>query len=170
MADNIVLALSSIHYHLTTYLDTNGWRNKYNACLESSKELEGKSIVESVKDSRHEIGLPLVVLGVGFVSESPLEIGSSIGTDEVQISIIVYALNNTQLITLANAIRRYLTSKGFAIYNFSGGNPINNSVVGYADMANITISDFSDRNSSNAAERHVNIINAIMEINSNSNT
>lgn len=169
MVDNITLALMSLNYDLQSFLDANGWKNKYNMFLESSKEANNKVFVANVTDSRKEIGLPIVLIGTGIIFDRAIELGNNNGKDQIQLTLVVYAIDQIQVTTLANLIRRHLAENGFfSVFNFSSGVAKPTTAVDIATLENIVLNDYSDRGSPNVAERFVNVINAIMEINSNS--
>lgn len=157
----------SLHYDLKNYLDDQGWKGKYNIELESSKKLDGKAIVAQVKDSSKEIGMPLIIIGTGLITDRDFELGA-VSKDQIQLTIIVYALNEIQLITLANLTRRRLKDNSFSVYNFSSGHSVPTTSVDKMVMESVVLTDYSDRNSNDVAERYVNVINAITELSSNS--
>ena len=160
--DNITLALLSIEDALKVYLDDNGWKREYTMAIAGDRKLRNKEIVERVSNPSKQIGLPLITIESGPVRNELSELGSS-GNDVVTASIIIRALDHTQMITLGNTIRRKLTDLSFDIYDLTS--PLKGT-LGTGLSYDTILDDLSDWNADNLGERHVSLISTILEFTS----
>lgn len=158
--DNITLALISLKNELEDYLDSNGWKRKYQIYLSGDDNLIGKEIVLNVKSTRIEIGLPLIVLETGFARNEIVELGNESGQDFVELTAILIARDAIQLITLGNVFRRKLDDLVYNIKDYS----TNNKVVGTAEIHDATMQNISNLASDHVADRHVAVITAELEL------
>lgn len=165
--DNIVLAKLSLKEALSTYLDTAsvGWDDEYSIFLYGDPDLETREIVFEVSDSRSEVGLPLIIINSGQVVNVVEELGSSVGNDHITIGVIVMAKNNVQLDTLANAVRRKMHNLAFTIYDYYSQR---HSALGVGNLTDVQMVDLTDLEQTNPINKYVAIVNATLEIPSNS--
>jgi len=164
MIDNINMALQSLKQNLSTYLDDNGWKKRYNLFIAGDNDLVGKEIVENITndmDKRKYVSLPLIVIEIGTIRNDAFEIGNSDGRDQIMTSIIIHAADEVQLIELSNFIRRKINDLSFNVYDFRYPK---RELVGTAVLSDIVLTNLSDSNASHIAERNVNIINSTMDL------
>jgi hypothetical protein len=158
--DNIVLALLSLKSYFKTYLDNNGWRNKYNIVMANDLQYENLEIV-LVKITNSQLALPVVILDTGTIRNSVFELGSTDGYDTVSIAIYVIASNAIELLTLGNVIRRECNDLAFKIYNY---NSQRKEELSTGVLSNIILNDISNPSSSIPTEKYVCTIHATMEV------
>ena len=160
--DNVTLALISLKQSILTYLDSNGWRGKYNIFLENDETIRRKVVVAKVTDPNKEIALPIMVIELSSVSNTIVELGNSLGNDVIYMVLVVKALDYNQKIVLGNTVRRYLTDLDFVIYDTRVPNLIE---IGRGFCSDPRLDDISDENSDALSERNVVMINFTLEIN-----
>ncbi|MCK9369424.1 hypothetical protein M0R04_05760 [Candidatus Dojkabacteria bacterium] len=159
--DNITLAILSLKYDISEYLNDNDWRSNYSIALAGDPTLRGKELVVKAEDRSRQIQLPLIAIGTGQVRNISYEIGNSTGYDEVVVTISIIAVDDNQLRTLGNLLRRRLDGLVFDVYDFRSANKV---AVGSATLADLVLDDISDWNSAELSERHVALVHATMEI------
>ncbi len=164
LIDNITLALNSLKFNLKNYLRNNEWE-RVNIFLAKDPLLQNKQIVKEWVNSQNKVSLPLVVIDDTFVNTEDYEIGNIYGNDIVTLTIIISALDDNQLRTLSNMIRRYIKDLTFTIYDLRSGNE---KSVGNGLITNPSLTDLSDLNSDDIFEQHNSIINSTLEISSES--
>ena len=165
--DIITLALISLHKDVKDYLEDNGWNRKISVYLSGDPILRSKKVVTEVNDTRNEIGLPIVVIDTTMVRSELEELGAAAGRDYVTLSIVVVALDDMQLRSLANMLRRRLDNYAFTIYDYSGVNTTS-TVLSTASIEDVVLTDISDWNSPDIVEHYSNVLNATMELSSSS--
>ncbi len=160
--DNTTLAVLSLKQALKEYLDlkATGWKNKYNLFIGGDPDLREKEIVLKARTNK-QVGLPLIVIDDGSVRNETQELGDSNGMDVTTISFIVIGADDNQRRTLSNVVRKKLIDLRFDVYDYTNPNKVS---VGNAELSNVVSDDISDWNSSNLAERYVNLINSTMEL------
>lgn len=157
--DNITLALVSLQNYLVEYLDANGWRNRYTISLAGDPKLRGKELSASARGN--QIQLPLVTLETGQVRGEIEELGSENGRDKVVLSLVIVALDDNQLRTLGNAIRRKVDGLVYSLYDYTTSNK---TLVGSGEITDAVFEDLSDWDSPNVATRHLGLINSLLDL------
>ena len=158
--DNTTLAVLSLKQELRDHLDTNKWKYKYNLFIGGDPDLREKEIVLKARNNR-QISLPLIVIDDGSVRNEIQELGDSDGIDLTTISFIVIGADDNQRRTLSNVVRKKLNDLRFKVYDYTNPKRVS---VGNAQLSDVISDDISDWNSSNLAERYVNLINTTMEL------
>lgn len=160
--DNVTLALVSLKQSILTYLDSNGWRGRYNIFIESDDSIRRKVVVEKVTDPNKEIALPILVIELSSIRNEVTELGNSSGNDVIYCGIVVKALDYNQKVVLGNTIRRYLNDLQYPIYDTRV--PILKQ-IGNGFCTDPVLDDISDVNSDNFSERFAVLINFTLELN-----
>ena len=163
--DNITLVLLSLKEALSTYLDDNKWRDQYKIFIGGDPILRNKELVEKVTDKRIQIPLPVIIIDAPIVRPTTLELGNVSGTDVLEITVIVLALDSNQLRTLGNTLRRKIDNLVFDIYNYSDGL---HTDVGDGVLFDASYTDLSDWSAEVISERYNAIINVSMNVDSES--
>lgn len=164
--DNITLALLSLKKDLEDYLDDQGWRRKYSMFLFGDSGLKDKELVLK-RTQRNHVELPVIVLDTGTVRNDINELGTEFGQDLVTLTYIVIARESNQLRSLANLIRRRMNSRVFNIKNYSSPRL---EKVGTGQLSDVFLTDVSDPDSNNIADRNTAVINMTLELNAESLT
>lgn len=162
IVDNITLGLLSLKEALSNYLNDNKWENQYSIFLSGDPKLMEKEIVLGKAD-RYQIGLPIIVIDTGRTSNIVNEIGSAAGNDIVVLSIAIVTMDDNQLRTLGNVVRRKLDGLAFTVYDYSSSK---HTSLGIANLGEAALLDLTNMNTTNPAEKFVVVINCNMEINS----
>ena len=159
--DNITLALMSLKEVIDTFLDDQGWRNKYTTYLAHDPDLRAKEIVLKAT-SRNQIGLPLIVFNTGFTRNKVEQIGDEYGRDVVSLSLHVMAVDAIQVLTLGTLLRRKLGGFTFSILNYTENR---RAVLGTGELSRAEMVDISNVNADKVQDRHSAIINVTLELN-----
>ena len=166
MIDNITLSLVSLKQYIEEYLDGEGWKDRYNIFLGGDPILRERKIVIEISDRRTQVSLPIIIIDTGLVRSEPNELGTEQNLDYVTLSIIILAIDDMQIRTLGNALRRKLQDLTFDINDYSSSKKP--AKVSSGLIQNVVLTDISNWNSDNIAERYNVILNGTMELNSNS--
>lgn len=158
--DNITLALLSLKKDINDYLDSTDWKRHYLSFLFGDSGITGKELVAN-KTRRNQVELPVLILDTGAIRNEIDEIGTEFGRDFVTLTLIVVAKESNQLRTLANLIRRRMNTRVFIINNFDSPRF---EQVGTGQISDVLLTDVSDPNADNIADRHTAVINMTLEL------
>lgn len=160
--DNITLAILSLKQDLENYLDDNGWRRKYHIVLAGDPDLRRKEIVADTNiNTKTQIGLPLITLETGSIRNEVQELGNNSGQDIITVSLLIMCLDDNQLRTLGNLIRRRLTDFNFDVYDYRYPR---RKLIGSASLSETILDNISDWDSDIITNRHVVLINTQLEL------
>lgn len=160
--DNIVLSLVSLKKELEDYFKDLKW--DVNIFLASDPQLSNLEIVANATQ-RNQIELPVVTIRTGLVRNDIEELGDDDGMDYITLSLYIMALNDVQVLTLGNNLRRKLDNFKFSIKDYSSNF---RTVVGSGDIERVTYTDISDLNSNEISRRHNAVLNATLRMNAGS--
>lgn len=158
--DNITLALLSLKKDINDYLDSTDWKRLYSSFLFGDSGITGKELVAK-RTSRNQVELPVLILDTGAIRNEIDEIGTEHGRDFVTLTLIVVAKETNQLRTLANLLRRRMNTRVFSIHNFDSPRF---EKVGTGQISDVLLTDVSDPNADNIADRHTAVINMTLEL------
>jgi hypothetical protein len=162
--DNITLALVSLKKELEDYLDDQGWKRLYQIYLYGDSYLKNREFVLK-KTSNSQIQLPVLIIDTGTVRNEIQEMGDESGRDVIVLSLILMAVEENQLRTLGNLIRRKVEDLVFDVKNYDSAR---REVLGTSELSDVILTDASNPDSSNIADRYVVVINITLEMNADS--
>lgn len=162
--DNITLALISLKKELEDYLDDQNWKRLYQIFLYGDSFLKNRELVLR-KTNNNQIQLPVLIIDTGTVRNEIQEMGDDSGRDIVVVSLILMAKEENQLRTLGNLIRRKVEGLVFSIKNYDSAR---RETVGTGELVDVILTDASNPDSDNVADRYVVVINTTLEMNADS--
>jgi len=163
--DNISLALLSLKKELEEYLDDQDWKRLYQIFLYGDSFLRNKEFVTKRPSKNDQVQLPVLIIDTGTVRNEIQEIGDESGRDVVVISLILMAVEENQLRTLGNLIRRKVENLVFSVKNYDSAR---RETLGSSELSDVVLIDASNPDSNNVADRYVVVINATLEMNADS--
>jgi len=162
--DNITLALVSLKKELEEYLDGQRWKGLYRIYLYGDSFLSNRELVLK-KTKNLQIELPVLIIDTGTVRNEVQEMGDDSGRDVVVVSFILMAKEENQLRTLGNLVRRKVEGLVFSVKNYDSAR---REAVGTSELSDVILTDASNPNSDNIADRYVSVINTTLEMNADS--
>lgn len=144
-SENSFLALLSIAKHIKFLLNNEGWKDRYNLIVAGSLADAEKKITETV-GSDTELKLPILSLVFGPMGVEPYEMGNTHGHTTILLRVLIYGINLTQSLTLAEFLKRELSDCDIALKDYTSHAETNLATIVTGDARVDPVIKFGDSN------------------------